>query len=166
MGTGNPLDALARHGTAMATVRSFAARSSAEQVLVLLDSGEDVAPTMLEWRPGIPLELTDGGITWEVPDEIAAESAPLPLPGVTAAAPASAIEVDLEAGTVQAPPGALPALCRSVAALADAFGGRSVASADWPTREPGRALTIAARPGEPAVIGVGDQLFEVAAGQP
>lgn len=149
----------------MATVRAFGTRSSAEQVLVLLDSGDEAAPTMLEWRPEIPLELTDEGITWEVPDEIAGRAAPLPLPGVGAAAPASAIAIDLEAGTVQAPPGALPALCRAVSALAEAFGGRSVASADWPTRQPGQPLTVAARPGEPAVIGVGDQLFEVPAGQ-
>ena len=166
MGTEDQLDALTRHGVAMATVRAFGARSSAEQVLVLLDSGEDDSPTMVEWRPGIPIELTDGGITWEVPDEIAGEAPALELGDVTAAAPASAIEVDLDAGTVQAPPGALPALCRAVTALAEAFGGRSVASADWPTRRPGQPLTIAARPGEPAVIGVGDQLFEVAAGQP
>ena len=150
----------------MATVRAFGASSRAEQVLVLVDSGEDGTPTMLEWRPGIPLELTDGGITWEVPDEISAEAAPLPLPHVGPGPPASAIEVDLDAGTVQAPPGALPALCRAVVALAEAFGGRSVASADWPTRQSGQALTIAARPGEPAVIGVGDQLFEVAGSRP
>lgn len=162
MGTGDQLEAVTRHGAAMATVRAFGARSSAEQVLVLLDTGEDEAPTMIEWRPGIPLELTDGGITWEVPDEIAGEGTELPLPAVGVAAPASSIEVDLEAGTVQAPPGALPALSRAVVALAEAFGGRSVASADWPTRHSGRPLTIAARPGEPAVIGVGDQLFEVA----
>ena len=147
----------------MATVRAFGASSGAEQVLVLLDSGEEDVPTMVEWRPDAPLELTDGGITWEVPDDIAGASAPLPLPGVRAAAPASSIQVDLESGTVQAPPGALPALCRAVAALAEAFGGLSVASADWPTRQPGRPLTVAARPGEPPVIGVGDQLFEVAA---
>ena len=164
MGTGDQLDALARHATSMATVRAFGARSGAAQVLVLLDSGAEGTPTMIEWRPDIPLELTDGGITWEVPDEIAAAEAPLALPDVVAGAPASSIEVDLDAGTVQAPPGALPALCRAVTALAQAFGGRSVASADWLTREPGQLLTVAARPGEPAVIGVGDQLFEIAAG--
>lgn len=145
----------------MATVRAFGTRSNAEQVLVLLDTGEDGAATMLEWRPDVPLELTDGGITWEVPHDIAAQAPPLPLPDVAAAVPPSAIDVDLEAGTVEAPPGALPALCRAVITLADAFGGRSVASADWPTRRPGQPLTIAARPGEPAVMGVGDQLFEV-----
>jgi hypothetical protein len=165
VGSEDQLDALVRHETAMATVRAFGTRSSAEQVLVLLESGDDAAPTILEWRADVPLELTDAGITWEVPDEIAAEAAPLPLPGVAAAAPASSIQVDLEAGTVQAPPGALPALCRAVTVLAEAFGGRSVASADWPTRESGQPLTIAARPGEPAVLGVGEQLFEIPAAQ-
>ncbi len=163
MGTGDQLDALARHAAAKATLRPNGERSGAAQVLVLLDSGEDRAPTMIEWRPGIPLELTDGGITWEVPDAMAAATAPLALPDVVAAVPASAIEVDLDGGTVQAPPGTVPALCRAVTTLAEAFGGRSVASADWITREPGPLLTVAARPGEPAVIGVGDQLFEIAA---
>jgi hypothetical protein len=166
VGTGDQLEALVRHEAAMATVRAFGVRSSAEQVLVLLDSGDEGAPTMLEWRPDVPLELTDAGITWEVPDEIAANVEPLPLPGVGAAAPASAIDVDVEAGTVEAPPGALAALSRAVMALAEAFGGRSVASADWSTRRAGQPLTIAARPGEPAVMGVGDQLFEVPAVQP
>ena len=149
----------------MATVRDFAARSRAEQVLVLLDTGDDEAPTMLEWRSQAPLELTDGGITWEVPDEIVAGADPLPLPEIVPAAPASSIHVDLEAGTVEAPPRALPSLCDAVRALASAFGGRSVASADWPTRQGGRPLTVAARPGEPAVLGVGDQLFEIATGE-
>jgi hypothetical protein len=165
VGTADQLDALTRHGVAMATVRAFGVASGAEQVLVLLSSGEDGAPTMIEWRPDVPLELTDGGITWEVPEDIAGASAPLRLPGLSPAAPASSIEVDLDQGTVQAPPGAMPALCRAVTALAEVFGGLTVASADWPTRQPGRPLTIAARPGEPPVIGVGDQLFEVAAGQ-
>lgn len=161
MGTGDRLDALVRHETAMATVRAFGARSSAEQVLVLVDSGDEGEPTMVEWRPGIPLELTAAGVTWEVPDDIAADVPPLPLPGVRPAAPASSVRVDVDAGTVEAPPGALPALCDAVRALAEAFGGLTVASADWPTSQPGRALTVAARPGEPAVVGVGDQLFEL-----
>lgn len=145
----------------MATVRAFGSRSGAEQVLVLIDRGDDAAPTMVEWRPGIPLELTDEGITWEVPDDIAADVAPLALPGVGRAAPASALRIDAEAGVVEGPVGAVAALCDAVRALAEAFGGRSVASADWATVEEERPFTVAARPGEPAVLGVGDQLFEL-----
>jgi hypothetical protein len=145
----------------MATVRRFGHRSGAERVLVLIDRGEDLTPTMVEWRPGVPLELTDEGITWEVPDEIGADVQPLGLPEVARAAPASSMRIDVEAGTVEGPVGAVAALCDAVRALAGAFGGASVASADWATAEAGRPFTIAARPGEPAVLGVGDQLFEV-----
>jgi hypothetical protein len=155
------LEALVRHETAMATVRAFGSRSGAAQVLVLIDRGDDAAPTMVEWRAGIPLELTDEGITWEVPDEIGADVAPLPLPHVHPAAPASSLRIDAEAGIVEGPMGAVAALCLAVRSLAEAFGGRSVASADWPTAEAERHFTIAARPGEPAVLGVGDQLFEL-----
>jgi len=145
----------------MATVRAFGERSAAEQVLVLIDQGEGAPPAMIEWRPGVPLELTDAGITWEVPDEIGAGVPPLPLPEVRAAAPASALRIDAEAGSVEGPVGAVAALCDAVRGLAEAFGGLSVASADWPTATASRPFTIAARPGEPAVLGVGDELFEL-----
>ena len=143
----------------MATVADFAARSGAEQVLVLLDAGDEDRATMLEWRAGAPLELTDGGITWEVPDELTLDAAPLDLPDVRPCAPASSLRIDAEAGVVEAPVGAVEALCDAVLVLASAFGGRSVASADYPTSDPNRSVTVAARPGEPAVLGVGDELF-------
>ena len=43
--------------------------------------------------------------------------------------------------------------------LAQAFGGRSVATADFATREPDLPLTIAAREGDPLVIAAGDRRF-------
>ncbi len=154
--------ALERHSTAMATVVAFARGSGAQQVLVLADRGDDATPTLLEWRAGEPLELTDEGLTWEVPDELAEGGVPLPLPPLRPV-PASALRVDIEAGTVEGPPGAVLLLAEEVRALAEAFGGLSVASADWATAESGPAFTIAARPGEPPVLGVGDELFEMPA---
>lgn len=145
----------------MSTVRAFGDRSGAEQVLVLIDGGDESPATMIEWRRGIPLELTDEGITWEVPDEIGADAEPLPLPHVRRGAPASSLRIDAEAGIVEGPIGAVAGLCDAVRSLAEAFGGRSVVSADWPTAEPESHFTVAARPGEAAVVGVGDQLFEL-----
>lgn len=145
----------------MATVRAFAERSGAQQVLVLIDRGEEATPTMLEWRAGRPLELTDEGITWEVPDDIAAEVEPLPLNGVRRAPPASSLRIDSEAGLVEGPIGAVEALCDAVRELAEAFGSRSVASADWASAQAETPFTIAARSGEPAVLGVGDEMFEL-----
>jgi hypothetical protein len=46
-----------------------------------------------------------------------------------------------------------------VLALARAFGGRSVATADFATRDPELPLTIAAREGEPLVLAAGDRRF-------
>ncbi len=143
----------------MATVRAFGDRSGADQVLALIDRGDDSPATMVEWRRGVPLELTDEGITWEVPDEIGADVEPLPLPQVRRAAPATSLRIDTDAGIVEGPIGAVAGLCDAVRSLAEAFGGRSVVSADWPTSEPERHFTVAARPGEAAVVGVGDQLF-------
>lgn len=152
------LSALTRHATAMATVLAFGRQSGAQQVLVLADQGEDAPPVLLEWREGEPLELTHAGVTWEVPDEIAATEEVRAL-ALARPVPASALHVDADAGVVEGPPGAVAALANAVLGLAEAFGGQSVASADWPTRDDGPAFTIAARPGEPPVLGVGEELF-------
>ena len=50
-------------------------------------------------------------------------------------------------------------LGEAVLGLAAAFGGRSVATADFPTRDADRPLTIAARQGEPIVLAVGEEQF-------
>jgi hypothetical protein len=46
-----------------------------------------------------------------------------------------------------------------VLGLAAAFGGRSVATADFATRDPELPITIAAREGEPLVLAAGDRRF-------
>jgi hypothetical protein len=46
-----------------------------------------------------------------------------------------------------------------VLALARAFGGRSVATADFATRDPSVPVTIAAREGEPVVVAAADRRF-------
>jgi hypothetical protein len=51
-----------------------------------------------------------------------------------------------------------------VLALAAAFGGRSVASVDFPTRQPDLPLTIAAREGDPVIVAAGEQRFELPPG--
>jgi hypothetical protein len=48
-----------------------------------------------------------------------------------------------------------------VLALARAFGGRSVATAEFGTRDPDLPLTIVARDGEPLLLAVGDGRFEL-----
>jgi hypothetical protein len=143
----------------MATVREFVDRSGAARVAVLLDRGEGHAVPLLECLPGEPLSVTQGDETFLVDDEALRGVAPLPV-GAPKPVPASAIEADAEQGRVAAPLGAVEALVAGVRDLARALGGRSVAMADFPTRD-GEPLSIAAREGEPAVLAIGDQQFEL-----
>lgn len=154
---------LARHAVAIATVREFSQRSGAHRVILLLDRGDGPA-TMLELVHGEPLELTEDAVTYAV-DPAAAEVAPLPLPELRPA-PATALAVDPVAGEVAAPLGVLANLGEGLLGLAAAFGGLSVATADFPTRDAEHTLTIAARPGEPLVLAVGDQQFALPEGWP
>jgi hypothetical protein len=50
-------------------------------------------------------------------------------------------------------------LADAVLALARAFGGRTVASADFATRDPAVPLTIAAREGEPVLLSLAGRHF-------
>ena len=47
-----------------------------------------------------------------------------------------------------------------------AFGGRSVATAEFATREPDQPFMLAARPGEPVVAQVGGETFAFPDGWP
>jgi hypothetical protein len=150
-------DALARHAEAVATVRAFAERSRAERVVLLVDDGDGPA-TMLDCEPGGALELTDASGAWTVAADAVVDAQPRPLPDLRPPPP-TALSFDPESGELEAPLGAVANLGRAVLGLAVAFGGRSVATADFATRDPAMPLTIAAREGEPLVLAAGDRRF-------
>lgn len=155
------LAALARHAAAVATVRTFGRASGAARVVLVLDLEP---PVLLELAAGEPLTLTEGEVTHEIPAALPA-GRPLELADVRPP-PASAVFLDPLLGELAAPIGAIANLAEAVLSLAGAFGGRSVATADFPTRDPEQLLTIAARPGEPIVLAVGDQQFAMPDGWP
>jgi len=141
--------------TVAATVQDFAERSQADRVVVLVDRGDDRSAAMLEW--------VDGGLTWTADDVTAMVDVlgvPLPL-GDLRPPPASAVHVHREAGELHAPIGAIGHLADALLDLAAALGGRSVASAEWPTDDPEVPLVLAARIGEPVVVCLGDDEFEM-----
>jgi hypothetical protein len=151
-------EALERHGEAVATVRAFTERSGARRVVLLVDRGDPAEPLMLDCAAGGALELTDRGRTLAIPPAAAASAAPRAFPELRPA-PASALHIDPESGELEAPLGAVANLAGAVRGLAAAFGGRSVATAEFATRDPGLDLTIAAREGEPPVLAAGDRRF-------
>jgi len=140
---------------ALATVSAFALGSGAERVVVLLDVGPDSPPLMLERTEDGVLEVTEGESTRRV----APPAAPaLPLPALRPV-PASALSADPETGELAAPLGSVQMLADSVLGLARAFGGRSVATATFATRDPDVPVTVAARDGEPVVLDLAGRQF-------
>ncbi len=150
-------EALARHAEALATVRAFAERSRAERVVLLVDHGDE-ATVMLDCGPDLTVEVTEGEASWTVPPGTPAPGDPRPLPDIRPA-PASSLRADPETGELVAPLGAVANLSESVLGLARAFGGRSVASADFATHDPRLPMTIVAREGEPLLLAIGDGRF-------
>jgi hypothetical protein len=155
--SGDVEDALARHAEAVATVRAFAERSGALRVVLLVDRG-DAATIMLDCDAGGALELTEAGEVVLVDADVPLAAAPRPLPELRPPPP-TALAIDTESGQLEAPLGAVANLGRAVLGLARAFGGRSVATADFATRDPELPITIAAREGEPLVLAAGDRRF-------
>jgi hypothetical protein len=148
---------MTRHAAAIATVRAFAERSGAERVVLLVDPGDGGEAAMIEATGGA-IAVTAEGSSFEVPATAMVPATPLPLPDVRPAPP-TAISFDPETGELEAPLGVVAKLGRAVLGLAEAFGGRSVATADFGTRRPDLPLTIAAREGDPLVVAAGDRRF-------
>jgi hypothetical protein len=157
-------DAVGRHAVALASVTELARTAGAQRVVLLIDEGEELAATMIEWADG-RLELTEAGRTLEVGEGELAQVAPVVLPDVQPV-PASALTVDAETGELAAPLGVLAALASAVVTLAGAFGGRSVATAEFATREPDQPFMLAAREGEPVVAQIGGETFAFPDGWP
>ena len=144
-----------RYADAIATVRAFAERSGAERVVLLIDTGDGGTATMVEWSAGT-LELTIDDTTYPVTTVPDAE--PRTVPDLKPLPP-TALAIEPDTGELEAPLGAITALARGVLGLAAAFGGRSVATAEFATRDPALPITIAAREGEPLVLAAGDRRF-------
>jgi hypothetical protein len=141
---------------ALATVQAFADAAGAERVVVLLDGGEGALPVIVERLEDGGLQVTEGESAR--PAAPPAGVAPLSLPALRAV-PASAMSADAETGELAAPLGSVQLLADSVLALARAFGGRSVATATFATRDPDLPLTVAARDGEPVVLDLAGRHF-------
>jgi hypothetical protein len=149
-----------RHAEAVATARTFAARAGAQRVVLLVDRGPESEALMVDCAADGAVEVTADGRTWTLAAGSAVPARPHPLPQLRAT-PATALSVDSEAGRISAPIGVVRQLADGLLALARAFGGRSVASAEFATSDPDLPITLAARDGEPLVLSAGGREFEL-----
>jgi hypothetical protein len=147
---------MSRFAVALATLEQFAARTGAGRVVALLDQGDAAPPVLVERLEDGALQVTEDA------DPVAAAPDPAVAPlqlGELREVPASAISADPETGELAAPIGSVQLLADQVLALARAFGGRSVATATYATRDPELPLTVAAREGDPIVLDIGGRQF-------
>jgi hypothetical protein len=156
-------DVPAHLAEAVATVRAFASASGAERVVLLVDRGADRDAAMVEGDGLGGVELTEDGVVTTIEPTAPPGAAPRPLPEVRPVPP-TAMSLDADTGELEAPLGAVSNLAEGVLALAAAFGGRSVASVDFPTRDPDQPITVAAREGDPVIVAAGDHRFELPPG--
>lgn len=152
--------ALARHGEAVATARAFAEQAGATRVVLLIDRGEDAPALMVDVDAAGDTEVTDDEQVAAIPQGALVPAEPRALPHMHPV-PATAITLDTATGELAAPIGAIELLVEHVKALAATFGGRSVATAEFPTRDPDLPIAIAARDGEPPLLSAGGEQFEL-----
>jgi hypothetical protein len=139
------------------TLRAFATAAGAVAVTLVLDQGEGTAPLLIECPTDGLLELTEGEATVQLDaDRLAAE--PLPLPHVRALPP---FEVDAVRAQITSPLGGVEHLARAVLELVEVFPGRSVLSAVFATSDPDTPLQLAARSGDPLILALGEEQFEM-----
>jgi hypothetical protein len=150
-GAGGP-DAVA------ATLAAFLAGSGARSAVAVVDTG-DAEPVLVE------CDATDGGWVTEEGEEPrpAMPALPLPLPHLHTF---ELIEVDASRAEVTAPMGAIAHLAGATLELAQTIGGRSVLTAEFATTDPVAPLTIAARPGDPILLVIGEEQFAMPLGWP
>jgi hypothetical protein len=144
------------------TLRGFALASGALAVTLLLDQGADTPPLLAECPASGVVQLSEGEDVVQLdPAHLAA--APLPLPDVR---PLPPFDVDALRAEIVAPLGGIEHLARAVRELGGAFPGRSVLTVTFATTDPDVPLHFAARAGDPMVLSLGDEVFEMAPGWP
>ena len=141
-------------------LREFLHRANAVQVQAVVDRGAE-PPALVTCGRLEPIEVVRGDEVVHLPHGVELDhEPPEDLPSVP---PLPPFEVDDDEGTITGPLGGVEAVARAVQTLATYLPGRSVAVAFYPTTSPELPLGIAARVGEPVVISIGEQQFEMPA---
>lgn len=145
---------------AAVTLRAMLERSGALRAVLLLDvdGGE---PVVLDCGADGTAEVAAGDAVEQL--ERVEAIPPADLPAMT---PVPVLEVDLAERTVQAPMGVLDSIARLVRDVGELFPGRSVLTVGFETTDPDTPLFIAARRGDPLVLSLAGDEYEMPAGWP
>jgi len=149
--------------TVAATLRELVERADALRAILVLDRGKDGLPLLVEVNGEGSAEVTEGESSRALAANAIEKAVALPLPELRGFAP---MEVDVAAGRLTGPLGALDHLGRAVRDAAALFPGRSVLTVGFATTDAEVPLFLAAREGEPMVMALGDAQYELPEGFP
>jgi hypothetical protein len=164
-----PIDVVTTVGELDAVVvllREFLHRTAALRAVALFPdaTSDDGAPALIDCARLGPIEITRGGRTVHMPHSIELDATPSgPIPGITQLPP---FEVDAAAGTIASPLGGMEHHALAVLGLAELIGDGGVALATFQTNDPEAPLSITARIGDPLVVSLGENEYEMEPGWP
>ncbi len=145
----------------VALLREFVHASGALRAVAAVDRGADAPPVLVDCERFLPIEVDLGDRILQLDHAAQLGVTPPPIPHVHQQ---PAFEVDPDDGKVTGAIGGLEHLAAAVRALAEMLGERSVALATFETTNAELPLALSARAGggEPVVVTLGDQSFELA----
>lgn len=163
-GEPEPIDVVATAGDLdpiVVLLREFLHRSGALRAVALFPdaSAEDGSPALVDCARLEPIEVTRSGRTVHLPHSIELDAAPAgEVPDVKQLPP---FEVDRETGTITSPLGGIEHHALAVRDLAASLGDGGVALATFETTDAETPLSITARIGDPFVVSLGEDEYEM-----
>lgn len=157
MTEGDPIDLVQSVGEldcVVVALRDFLHRSGALRAVAAIDH----AHAVVDCPRFAPVEIERDGRIVAIPHGLELDAVAPPLPAFDQPPP---FEVDPEHGEVRAPLGNLEALGAAVRALAGSLSSGAVVVASFATTTPDLLLSVSAREGEPVVIALGEEIFEL-----
>lgn len=142
-------------------LREFLHRSGALRAVALMHdpASADGSPALVDCSRLTPIEVTRGGSTVHLPHAIELDAAPIgEIPDVIQLPP---FVVDTETATITSPLGGIEHHALAVLALAAALGEDGVALATFQTTDADAPLSITARTGDPVVVSLGEEEYEM-----
>lgn len=140
---------------AIALAREVLHRSGALKVTVALDADPAAIVECARLRAVV---VTDEQGRRELAHDAAADVQLPELPMIRQLPP---FQVQQDSGEVAGVLGGLEMLARALRDVAALAGGRSVVAADFETTDPDTTLGLAGRPGEPVVVLLGEEEYEL-----
>lgn len=144
--------------TACAGLRSFVHRSGALRAQALVPRGEHEPPAVVSCVRLGPLEIVIGDRAVELPHDVELDAQ---APELGALRPMPPFEVAPERGEVSGMIGGLELVAEAAMAVAMAIAPGAAVVVEMETTTPGLALAVSARPGEPVLVVLGEEEFEL-----